>query len=194
MGATSEMYAKEWQGIPDTIFHNWPSWEGETSIEELAKKIIKEHQITEDDEVIGSSLGGIVACEIANQIPLKKLILIGGAKNRKEISSLLSALHPVIDVLPINMVRIFAESLPYELSTMFAKSEAEFIRNMTKAIFTWEGLKSDVPILRIHGNKDLVIPIPSDVLDPIEGGHLIAMTNPKECIKKIRENEAVDVY
>ena len=186
------MYAEEWRSIPDTIFHDWPRWNGETSIRELAERIIREHRITNGDEVIGSSLGGIVACEIANQVPIRRLTLVGSAICKEEINALLASLHPLVDLLPVEMVRISAQKLPHELSAMFAKSEPEFIRNMTKAIFDWNGLKSDVPLLRIHGLSDLVIPLPETVIDPIDGGHLIAMTNAKECIGRIAENKALD--
>ncbi|MCH6258615.1 hypothetical protein MLD52_18790 [Puniceicoccaceae bacterium K14] len=187
MGATSEMYSGDWRMIPNTVFHDWPRWNGESTISSLASRLIDEHGIKIGDEVIGSSLGGIVACEIANLVTLKKLTLIGSAVSKDEISRLLSILHPLIDVVPINLARLSAEKLPHELSGMFSESEPEFIRSMTKAIFSWGGLKSDVPLLRIHGNRDLVIPLPMDVDDPIKGGHLVAMTHAKDCIEKIRK-------
>lgn len=50
----------------------------------------------------------------------------------------------------------------------------------------WNGLACDVTITRIHGKNDLVIPLPSEVLNPIDGGHLIAMTHAQECVDRIR--------
>ncbi len=73
---------------------------------------------------------------------------------------------------------------------MFSSSDPDFIRNMSKAIFSWEGLNSDVPVLRIHGKKDAVIPYPpTDVDHTIDGGHLIVMTHPLECIQPIKEKQ-----
>ena len=69
---------------------------------------------------------------------------------------------------------------------MFTHSDPAFIRNMSKAIFTWEGLQSGVPFLRIHGTNDLVIPNTKETNHEIDGGHLIVMTHSLECIEAIQ--------
>ncbi len=183
MGATSEMYGGPWRDLKDSTFHNWPKSKGETMITELAQRLICENGIRKGDTVIGTSLGGIVACEIANQIELKKLVLIGSAVCQEEINILLRRLHPLIDLTPLSFIRLSAGSLPNELSGMFSESEPEFIRNMSKAIFKWEGLRADVELVRIHGKKDRVIPLVEGKSSSLEGGHLIAMTHSKECIE-----------
>jgi len=185
MGATSEMYCSPWRELSDSVFHDWPKSKGETSIEELAKRLITEQGIQKGDTVIGTSLGGMVACEIANQIELEKLVLIGSAVCQEEINSLLKLLHPLIDFAPLQFIRLSAGSLPSDLSGMFSKSDPEFIRNMCKAIFRWEGLKVDVKLQRIHGKHDRVIPLPEGTEDPVAGGHLIVMTHAAECVSRM---------
>ncbi|CAA6678578.1 MULTISPECIES: alpha/beta fold hydrolase [unclassified Lentimonas] len=139
--------------------------------------------------MIGTSLGGIIACEIANQIDLERIVLIGSAQRKEEINSVLSALHPLIDLAPIAFIQMSSGKLPSDLTDMFSHSDPEFIRNMSKAIFSWAGLKSDVPVLRIHGQKDLVIPHPpKGVNHTVDGGHLIVMTHALECIRLINRD------
>lgn len=186
MGATGAMYSGRWRDVDNSEFHDWPKYTGESSISELACKLIEVHRIQKGDTVVGTSLGGIVACEIANQIELKRLILIGSAVSKKEISGLLRLLHPLVDLAPLEFIRFSAGSLPSDLSAMFSESEPEFIRRMCKAVFQWEGLKADVELLRIHGKHDKVIPLPVGTPDPIEGGHLIVMTHAEECVSRMR--------
>ena len=186
MGATSSMYGAPWRKELDGYFHDWPEWRGEQTVSDIAKRIIKEHRIESGDTVIGTSLGGIIACEIANLIELDRIILISSARRKEEINKILCILHPLIDLAPIAFIQISAGKLPSDLSQMFSQSDPAFIRNMSKAIFTWEGIKSNVPVLRIHGTKDSVIPHPNETNHDIDGGHLIVMTHALECIDAIK--------
>ena len=55
--------------------------------------------------------------------------------------------------------------------------------SMCKAIFQWQGLEPvSVPVFRIHGRKDLVIPPPPKVDLLLDGGHLVSMSHARECI------------
>lgn len=183
MGATAAMYPEVWRTLEgESHFHDWPSWQGEKSILDIASRVIDEHKISSGSRVIGSSLGGIVACEIANQIELGELVLIGSAVSQDEVSGLLKLLHPLVDITPLRWIQFSSGKIPDELSVMFSDADPEFIRSMCKAIFKWDGLISSVPLIRIHGENDLVIP-PSEGVDRlIDGGHLIAMTHAREVL------------
>ena len=187
MGATADMYTGPWKEF-NFIFHNWPKYTGELTIQSLAKKVIKEHNIQEGDILIGSSLGGIIASEIANQIKIKHLILLGSAKEQSEVNSFLKLLHPIVDYTPIAFIKALTGKIPIDLSVMFSKSDPDFIKAMCKAIFKWEGLKVETEVTRIHGVKDLVILKPKNNDYDINGGHLIAMTHPKECLEAIQKS------
>ncbi len=190
MGATGAMYSGPWRRLSNAAFHDWPPYQGETTIPQIAKRLIGEHAIRPGHSVAGSSLGGIVACEIANQLETDRLILIGSARSKQEISAILALLHPLAKLAPLEFLRQAAGKFPQELSAMFAQSDPAFVRAMCQAIFKWEGLKSDVTKIRIHGKNDRVIPLPSDVRHPIDGGHLIAMTHPEECIEQMGQSGA----
>lgn len=95
MGADHKMYsAPAWQRLSEAQFLDWPVYGHEKSVAEVAARVVAEADIADKDTVIGSSLGGIVGCEIAKIVSLKTLVLIGGATNKTEISTLLSLLHP----------------------------------------------------------------------------------------------------
>lgn len=189
MGADNRMYAGPWRSLPGCVFLDWPANTQEESISGIAARVVETAGISDGATLVGSSLGGIVACEIAKLRKVEKLFLVGSAKNKKEISSVLRILHPLIDLAPLTFIQRASGKVPGELLEMFSASDARFIRNMCRAIFTWEGLpENTVPICRIHGRFDLVIPPPPDVDILIEGGHLIAMTHATECIRFIEAN------
>lgn len=149
--------------------------------------MIAEAQIREDDVIVGSSLGGIVGCEIANQMRLRALVLIGSAQSPDEISKLLAVLHPLAALAPLKLVRAATEKLPGELCEMFAASDTNFVRTMCRAVFTWSGLRSErIRPCRLHGRHDRVIPAPADADLLLDGGHLVAMTHASECVSFLR--------
>ncbi len=184
MGADHRMYAaSSWQTLPEACFLDWPEYQGEQTISAIADRVIAEARIREGDTLIGSSLGGIVGCEIANRLRLRSLVLIGSAQSPAEISSLLVLLHPLAALAPLELIRAAAGKLPSDLCVMFADSQAGFIRAMCRAIFSWPGLDpTRILPLRVHGRRDRVIPPPANVDLLLDGGHLLAMTHAAECV------------
>ncbi len=185
MGADRGMYsAPSWQSIPGSRFLDWPEYRGESSIGAIANRLAQENAIVDGSAIIGTSLGGIVACEIANQVSLQGLALVSSAVHPSEISGILSMLHPLARLAPIDFIQAAVGKLPSELAGMFARSQASFIRASCAAIFEWKGLDtSRTTPLRIHGTHDHVIPMPSHADLKLEGGHLIAMSHADECVR-----------
>ncbi|MEX0774245.1 MAG: alpha/beta hydrolase [Phycisphaeraceae bacterium] len=193
MGANNRMYGGAWRTLPECVFLNWPVHRGETSIASIARRIVDDAGIADGAVVIGSSLGGMVACEIARLRKLNALVLVGSATRKEEISRFLGAIHPLAGLAPLEFVQRAAGKCPGELTGMFNVSDAAFIRAACRAIFAWEGLDSAaIAPLRIHGRRDRVIPLPADAHCVIDGGHLIAMTHAEACVEFIRVQQARD--
>lgn len=186
MGATSAMYGAAWREGLDAVYHDWPEWRGETTIREWAWRLIDEHGIADGDVLVGSSLGGIVACEVAKLRALRLTVLIGSAVNRNEINGLIEMLSPFIDFAPIAFIKACAGKLPGDLTQMFAASDPLFVREISKAIFRWDGADAHCPMLRIHGRNDFVISMPESCDCVLDGGHLLAMTHAADCIRAIK--------
>lgn len=189
MGADKRMYPLPWPALPDFVPHDWVRYSGELSLVEMARSMCDACRIKDGDDLVGVSLGGMVACEITRIRKISRLYLIGSAVQKEEISSLLTILHPLAKVAPIDWLRISAGKIPLELARMFAGVEAPFIRARCAAIFKWEGLgPSRTQVLRLHGKHDIVIPAPKSVDLLIDGGHLISMTHANECVEFIKAN------
>ena len=91
MGARSQMYTSfpEWSELKNVSFLDWPKWDGETTISEIASNLINLHSIESKDIIAGSSLGGMIALEIAKLVKAEKAILIGSAVKPEEVNKLL---------------------------------------------------------------------------------------------------------
>jgi pimeloyl-ACP methyl ester carboxylesterase len=187
MGASADMYSGLWRKMKDAVFVNWPLNSKAESIPDLAAEMIEAYAIKNGDSVIGTSLGGMVACEIANIIQLNHLVLIGSAVQKNEVNSFLKFLSPLVKVTPLEFVQKLTGKMGSDCIQMFADCDPHFIRNMCRAIFKWEGLVSTIKPIRIHGTHDLIIPPPADVDLQVKGGHLIAMTHPEECVIFLRK-------
>lgn len=192
MGADNTMYCGPWRGLPDSRFLDWPAYAGETTIEAIASRVVDEAGIPDGAVLIGTSLGGMVACEIARQRRLQSLVLIGSATAPEEISGVLAALHPLVSVAPVRFLQAAAGKLPSDLMQMFSRSEPEFIRAMCRAVFHWRGLApSCIDPLRVHGRNDRVIPLPAEADLVLDGGHLIVITHAEACANFVSANLAL---
>jgi hypothetical protein len=189
MGADHRMYPGPWTSIPDFVPHDWVHYSGEQSLSDVARSMCDSCRINDGDDLIGTSLGGMVACEITKIRRISCLYLIGSAVRKEEISTLLAVLHPLAQVAPIDWIKVSAGKIPTELAQMFTNVEPSFVRAMCAAIFKWEGLGlSATKLFRLHGKQDFVIPPPKNVDLLIDGGHLISMTHAAECTEFIMAN------
>lgn len=187
MGANARMYPNPWDTLPGFVAHDWPKHRGERTLREIAQAVSETYSIKDGDSLIGSSLGGMVACEVTKIRKIDTLFLVGSATRREEVNRLLAFLHPLANVAPIDWLQFSVGKAPVELAQMLTGVEASFIRAMCGAVFQWNGLgDTSVRTVRIHGRNDLVIPPPPQPDLLLEAGHLIALTHPKECTEFIR--------
>lgn len=192
MGADSRMYPAPWKTIGGFVPHDWPTFAGEKTLSDMAQSVCAACGINDGDDLVGASLGGMVACEITKIRRISRLFLVGSALRKEEVSGILSRVHPLAQFAPIGWLQFSADKIPCELTQMFAKSDASFIRAMCAAIFDWGGLGlTTTKVIRIHGRRDLVISPPPQVDLLLDGGHLIAMTHAEECAGFIRADKSL---
>ncbi len=191
MGASSKMYSEpHYNNLINVKFLNWPKYKGEETINDIAKSVIAEYQIEFSDIVGGSSLGGIVALEIAKILNLKKALLIGSTNDPIMINKFLKAFGKLADYTPINLVQFLTGKSNNDLLNMFAESDSNFIKAMCKALHRWQNpIIIEGQIYQIHGQHDHVIKPPINNATIIQdGGHLISITHPNEVACFINEH------
>ncbi len=162
MGANSSMYDALRCEIEFEInFINWPKYRDEKTYSETAKRVIEENNIEDGDIVGGSSLGGMVAVEIARQKRLKAIMLIGSAISPAEVQGILSLLAPVTAITPISLIQILIGKHENIITKMFAEADSDFIRAMCQYLPKWSGVaNTSAPLFRIHGQKTTSFLVP----------------------------------
>jgi pimeloyl-ACP methyl ester carboxylesterase len=190
------MYGLAFKKLSDVNYIDWPRYTDEDTIPQLARRIIEQHGIGEHDAVGGSSLGGIVASEIAAQIDIGKLILIGSTLMPETINPVLRQLSALSDITPLDLIRALAGKVgslhENRLLKMFGSADTRFVRVMCKSVFMWPGNPEPTcEVAHIHGAKDHVIYPPSIGAKLLpDGGHMIAMTHEAEVADFIKLNVA----
>ena len=184
MGADEAMYPESWDRIPGLVRCAWRPLGNDRSLGDIAETMIRHYGITAEDLIVGSSLGGMVGCEIAARLGVSDLVLVGSAVSREEIHPLAAWLHPLAQHAPIDWLRFSAASMPGEVAQMFGRSEPAFIRGMCRAVFEWKGYAPGpaTRLHRIHGCHDLLIPAPAKADLFVDGGHVISMTHAEACV------------
>jgi pimeloyl-ACP methyl ester carboxylesterase len=184
MGADGRMYGPAWRTLPEARFPDWPEYRGETTYEQVADRVIAESRITPRDTVGGSSLGGMVALEIARRLDCRVVVLIGSAMDATEVNPLLRRLAPLASVTPLRLAQVISGRGAAAQLSMFSDADPEFIGAMCRALTHWRGSGGNADrLVRIHGANDRVIRCPADCHVIPRAGHLVAMTHAEECVR-----------
>jgi pimeloyl-ACP methyl ester carboxylesterase len=201
LGVDATMYGSAFRTLKDVHYADWPHYNNEKSIKDIAITLIDQYKIYSSDIVGGSSLGGMVASEIAKYTEVRKIVLIGSTLTPETINPILKKLSVLSEIAPIHLIQALADRTSVitknnvwkKLFKMFGNANTAFIKTMCKAIFEWDG--NPMPkcaCAHIHGAKDRVIYPPqtgATIID--DGGHLIAMTHEEEVAKFLKESITV---
>ncbi len=179
--------------------HLQPLDEDET-IPEYAFRLIQHQQFFDEDSVIiGLSLGGIIATEMAKIISFKKVILLSTIKHYNEIPPLIRLASKLKIYLPPQLIKNTVKPISILLgvtnltgadyiSKIINDSNERHIVWVQKAIVKWNNNLIPDNYIHIHGTKDEIFPIWS--VKPshrIKGGtHYMVMDRAKEVGEIIR--------
>lgn len=170
---------------------NWISPEKSESMTQYTSRI-KRQIIADDPIIIGLSFGGMVAVELAKQMPVKKLILISSAKIKRELAMGNSLffkwkLYKIIPGLCLRQPNFIADNLfgavsgedKKILGNILKDSNPQFFRRAMDNIVNWHNEIIPPQLIHIHGTADKIIPYAAVKADyGIEGGgHLIVLTH-----------------
>lgn len=165
------------------------------AIADYAKRLTAQIQ-SEDPIVVGLSFGGIMAVEIAKQIPVKQVILISSAKTAAEIPLYFKLFRwlPIHRVFPFKSLLwagywladwfFSIETLDERklLRTILLDTDAKFIKWALHRVVVWRNEVIPANLHHIHGLSDRIFPIRFVKAEfSIErGGHLMILNHAAE--------------
>jgi hypothetical protein len=165
------------------------------SLTTYAQKLIDKYHILSGSIVIGNSLGGMIAIEIAKKISLQKTILISSIKTVKEAPWYFSffritRLHRLIPLKKLTSLEFIVEYAFGGMSEvdqqlfgdMLKKTSPVFMKWAIEAILRWDNLSIPGNVYHLIGDKDKVFPRKGiKGADIVNGGtHVMIFNNAKK--------------
>jgi pimeloyl-ACP methyl ester carboxylesterase len=179
----------KFEGYQPVHIH-WLTPEKGESIENYAQRLSA--QITSDcPMIIGLSFGGIIAVEIAKQIPVKKVILISSVKTESEIPFYFKLFRwfPIHRIFPFKSLLwlfywfafwVFSVAALDErqlLKAILLDTDAQFVKWALHRVVSWRNDNIPDNIYHIHGASDRIFPLHFIDADFVveNGGHLMVL-------------------
>jgi pimeloyl-ACP methyl ester carboxylesterase len=166
-----------------------------------AQKLIHQYFITDNSIVIGNSLGGMLAIEIAKQVRLNKVILISSIKTIKEVPwfyKVLKAL-PVHRLIPGKFLATFGVFIKpvfgkmskddlWLFNDMLRKSSPVFLKWAMQTALKWDNETIPPNVYHINGNKDKVFDykLITDFTLIKDGTHMMIFDKAKQINKLLK--------
>lgn len=141
----------------------------------------------------GSSMGGMVALEMARHLRPAALVLIGSASSGREVRGWLRAVERLARPLPDVAIAAGRSLAPIGAPLfssasrvnrrlfleMLADTPTSFLRWASRAVVEWRPASlPDIPIHRLHGTRDTIIRPAEDATLLAGAGHLVNLSHP----------------
>ena len=185
----------------ETVFIHWIAPEKNETITSYASRLLP--QITEVNPIIiGLSLGGMIAIEIAKQIKTEKIILISSIKSKEELPFLyrLAAFLNLNKFVPQQLYKqtnlfiywLFGAKTKEDknlLKAVLQDMDLHFVVWAVNEILNWKNKFIPNNLFRIHGSGDKLLPIkdPLHFYQIKNGGHLMVLNKADEVSAALKE-------
>ncbi len=202
MGGDERAFQYLQLGDVERKYINWIEPLEEETLHDYALRLVAHEQIKPTDVIMGLSMGGMVAQEIAAAYPVSKVILISSLRSGETLQPLFTAAQKLkllklvqTDLLKATIVKGAKIFLPLNdkrlqvIVDMLDEFSGHYYKWAMNAVLNWQGANAQCPVYHVHGSKDELFPI-AQVKDAeiIEGGsHLMIVTRPGEVSKVLRK-------
>jgi len=167
LGADTRAYDKIKIDAGEVVRVDWIEPDRTDTLKSYAQKLIHQYDITPNSFVVGNSLGGMIAVEIAKEIPLKRTILISSIKTIDEAPwyfKLFKTL-PVYKLIPGKiftsmgfMIRFvfgkMSKADTWLFNDMLKSSSPKFVKWAMGAALHWDNKIIPQNVYTITGDKD----------------------------------------
>lgn len=204
MGADSRAYRGPWTEIPNAVFVEWPAYAGEMSVPAIARHVTEAWRIPDGAVVVAASVGGAVACEIANLRALAAVVLVCGSPDPADYVGARS-MRKWKRWLPLAAIQRFLrrregirrqrsgrDAPPFTLALLdaieqFTVCDLALYEGMLDAMATWRGFTDTrATLVRIHGTHDRKVRVPAHADLLLDAGHLAPATHACECAEFVK--------
>ncbi len=139
------------------------------TLEMYAKRLVVQIDTTKPINLMGLSMGGMVACELNKILPVKKTFLISTIKHKNEKPKYFNVFKylPIYRLFSVNIMLSFVPVLGWlgvrdsdlkrEIIDMARSYNSTFIHRAIWAILHWNNTQSPQNYIHIHGTKDIVL-------------------------------------
>ncbi len=203
LGANEKMYHAIRSYLPAIEVAPWLPIRNE-SLSSYAQRYVDLGIIRPSDVIGGCSFGGVLAQEIAQLVPVQKILLIGSCRHAEEIAPTLRRLAPLNRWFPITPQHARLAHWPIALKfgafhlqhrrlllDMISAADPRLVRWSIHAITSWSGCPQIAhKIAHIHGSRDYLMPVSRSDADTIihGAGHFIAVTHASQVSEWIRKH------
>jgi pimeloyl-ACP methyl ester carboxylesterase len=157
----------------------------------FARALSTQIDTTEKFVLVGVSLGGMLATEMAEFLNPEKTILISSAKSRFEFPGRYKFQRsvPLYKIIPPALVKGGAKFLQpivepdrnfdkETFKSMLSDKDPIFLKRTVTMILEWERIDYSKDIIHIHGNKDHTLPYENIDCDYLveNGSHMMVLT------------------
>lgn len=188
LGANSDLFSDDpWPFATRTVEYLAPHSQ-DMGFSEYALQLIAANGIRPGDSLIGVSLGGMLAFEIARHLPIRKLTLVSSCTDSRHIQPYIRHLRPLSRWIPWRLIQwapfpsaILSDSRRRGLA-MFRVADADFIPWACLNAAVWRCPAEHPDVMQIHGDRDPVFPISRQTVQhTIRGGdHLMVLSHWRE--------------
>ncbi len=171
LGADGRLYQRIDLSGHDAIYADWIEPDKKDTLSTYAQKMVSHYHIESDSVVIGTSLGGMVAVEVAKLVHPEKVILISCPKTVDEMPGFLKIFRwlPLYKIVPAKsfsslgfLIRFVFGQMGrngmWLFKDMLIKSSPTFSRWAMGAALYWDNTVIPPNLYHITGDKDLVFP------------------------------------
>jgi pimeloyl-ACP methyl ester carboxylesterase len=185
----------------EVVYLEWiPPFPNE-SFESYSRRMAEGIDTSQPFIVLGVSMGGMTAVEIARWMQPVAVLLISSISAPSQLPPYYRwggwiGIHRILPISFFKRLALWKRSVVKETSEirklliqMIERSDPEFIRWSMAAILNWKPDHTPKPACHIHGTSDEILPIryttPTHRIR--NGGHLMVMTRAKEISRILAE-------
>lgn len=169
LGADTRVYnnidLRDYEVIPV----DWIEPDEKDTLVSYAKRLVYQYNIAVNSTLIGNSMGGMIAVEIAKLIPIKKVILISSIKTTDEAPRYFSFFRnvPIQKLIPGKLITSMgflvkpmfghmSEEDAWLFNDMLKNTSPFFVKWAMGAILAWRNDVIPANLYHIIGDKDLI--------------------------------------